>query len=86
MHLLNRERPYRSATPQFLPLAEREDYSESAQRESNPHFRHGKATGCRYIMGAMFVALRSAKERPFAERKATIVNWDRKDSNLHLPG
>ena len=25
--------------------------SRSAQRESNPHFRHGKAIGCRYIMG-----------------------------------
>ena len=25
---------------------------QSAQRELNPHFRHGKATGCRYIMGA----------------------------------
>ena len=25
---------------------------QSAQRESNPHIRHGKATGCRYIMGA----------------------------------
>ena len=25
---------------------------KSAQRELNPHFRHGKATGCRYIMGA----------------------------------
>ena len=25
---------------------------ESAQRELNPHFRHGKAAGCRYIMGA----------------------------------
>lgn len=24
----------------------------SAQRELNPHVRHGKATGCRYIMGA----------------------------------
>ena len=24
----------------------------SAQRESNPHFRHGKTAGCRYIMGA----------------------------------
>ena len=23
-----------------------------AQWESNPHFRHGKAVGCRYIMGA----------------------------------
>ena len=26
--------------------------SQSAQRESNPHIRHGKATGCHYIMGA----------------------------------
>ena len=26
---------------------------KSAQRESNPHFRHGKAAGCRYIMGAL---------------------------------
>lgn len=25
---------------------------KSAQRELNPHFRHGKAVGCRYIMGA----------------------------------
>ena len=29
---------------------------KSAQRESNPHFRHGKATGCRYIMGALWCA------------------------------
>ena len=26
--------------------------SQTQQRESNPHFRHGKAVGCRYIMGA----------------------------------
>jgi hypothetical protein len=26
--------------------------SKSAQRESNPHFHHGKAAGSRYIMGA----------------------------------
>lgn len=26
----------------------------SAQRELNPHFRHGKAVGYRYIMGAIF--------------------------------
>jgi hypothetical protein len=26
--------------------------SQSAQWESNPHFRHGKAVGCHYIMGA----------------------------------
>ncbi len=29
---------------------------QSAQRELNPHFRHGKATGCRYIMGALWCA------------------------------
>ena len=27
--------------------------TESAQRELNPHFRHGKAAGYRYIMGAL---------------------------------
>ena len=27
-------------------------FKKSAQWESNPHFRHGKATGSRYIMGA----------------------------------
>lgn len=32
-----------------LPTAPR---TQSAQWESNPHFRHGKAVGCRYIMGA----------------------------------
>ena len=26
--------------------------AKSAQRELNPHFRHGKAAGSRYIMGA----------------------------------
>lgn len=29
---------------------------KSAQWESNPHIRHGKATGCRYIMGAWLIA------------------------------
>ena len=28
----------------------------SVQRESNPHFRHGKAAGYRYIMGAWLEA------------------------------
>ena len=40
----------------------------SAQRESNPHFRHGKAVGCRYIMGT---ALRS---RIVKETEST--GWD----------
>ena len=30
--------------------------SPERQRESNPHFRHGKAAGCRYIMGASWCA------------------------------
>ena len=34
---------------------ERTSSLDSAQRESNPHFRHGKAAGCRYIMGANVV-------------------------------
>ena len=29
--------------------------SKSAQWESNPHIRHGKAVGCRYIMGACWL-------------------------------
>jgi hypothetical protein len=33
------------------PEAERTAIDRSAQRESNPHFRHGKAVGSRYIMG-----------------------------------
>ena len=28
--------------------------ARSAQRESNPHVRRGKATGCRYIIGTAF--------------------------------
>ena len=35
--------------------------TESAQRESNPHVRHGKAVGCRYIMGT-FTVPRIVKE------------------------
>jgi hypothetical protein len=53
MRLLNRELPYRWATPQSLEF---QIVKESAQRESNPHFRHGKAIGCRYITGAKAVA------------------------------
>ena len=41
---------------------------QSAQRELNPHFRHGKATGCRYIMGT------SQSDRVFKEPKST--GWD----------
>ena len=30
-------------------------FIQLARKESNPRFRHGKAVGCRYIMGACFV-------------------------------
>ena len=33
----------------------RSSSTESAQRESNPHVRHGKAVGYRYIMGTFAV-------------------------------
>jgi hypothetical protein len=42
--------------------------SKSAQRELNPHFRHGKAVGCRYIMGANVVC-RIVKERNSQEHR-----------------
>ncbi len=37
--------------------------SSSAQRESNPHFRHGEAVGDRYIMGTIADAELSKKPR-----------------------
>ena len=36
----------------MLPITPGTHEQQSAQWESNPHFRHGKAVGCRYIMGA----------------------------------
>ena len=36
---------------------------KSAQRELNPRIRHGKAVGCRYIMGACFVVVSIVKEQ-----------------------
>ncbi len=38
-------------------------HRQSAQWESNPHFRHGKAVGCHYIMGAScFLNCQRSKE------------------------
>ncbi len=31
----------------------RSEFVASAQRESNPHIRHGEAVGSRYIMGTI---------------------------------
>ncbi len=44
---------------QAFPYAE----CKSAQRELNPHFRHGKAVGCRYIMGACFESFQLSKNQ-----------------------
>ena len=71
---------------------------ESAQRESNPHFRHGKAAGCRYIMGAFGVpncqttrapggtrTLVAALRVRYPRRWTTSAHqWDQRDLNPHL--
>ena len=44
--------PSRTGSPGPLPLGQGHVNLQSAQWESNPHFRHGKAAGYRYIMGA----------------------------------
>ena len=41
----------KQADCQAFPHPESSRSPTSAQRESNPHVRHGKAVGCRYIMG-----------------------------------
>ena len=54
---------------QAFPYADR----KSAQRESNPHIRHGKAVGCRYIMGACFAVNSIVKEQRAPGRTRTDV-------------
>ena len=44
------------------------DSNQSAQRESNPHFRHGEAAGYRYIMGTIAV--------PELSKRAESTGWD----------
>jgi hypothetical protein len=77
-------------------------FSASAQRESNPHVRHGKAVGYRYIMGTITVPelSRSREHRvgleptspPYeggvfaAKRPVLAPRWDRRDSNPHRTG
>ena len=73
---LTGRRPTRWTTPvkqRFArrPLRESGDgslvESNSTQWESNPRFRHGKAVGCRYIMGAM-------RRAELSKRKST--RWE----------
>ena len=54
---------------QAFPYAE----TKSAQRESNPRIRHGKAVGCRYIMGACFITNSIVKEQRAPGRTRTGV-------------
>ena len=54
---------------QAFPYAE----SKSAQRESNPRIRHGKAVGCRYIMGACFVIVFNCQRTRAPGRTRTDV-------------
>ena len=49
------------------------DFLQSAQRESNPHFRHGKAVGYRYIMGAGELGDESRESRAGAGHLARIA-------------
>lgn len=74
--------------------------SQSAQRELNPHFRHGKAAGYRYIMGAISGAGLSktkSTERDSNPRlritgavslplddQCMLSQWDQRDLNPHL--
>ena len=74
----------------------------SAQRESNPHVRHGKAVGYRYIMGTIAVAELSKNREhrvgleptspPYeggvfaARRPVPASRWDRRGSNPHRTG
>ena len=74
----------------------------SAQQELNPHIRHGKAVGYRYIMGTIAVAELSRNGEHqvgveptsppygggvFATRRPVPASkWDRRDSNPHPAG
>jgi hypothetical protein len=75
--------------------------TDSAQRELNPRFRHGKTVGFRYIMGACLNAeLSKIKEHwegiepslPHYEcgvlplDHQCLFQWDRRGSNPHQTG
>ena len=61
-----------------MPAALRK--TESAQWESNPHIRHGKAVGCRYIMGACLV-IELPKIKVFWGRYGRKVGWEALESS-----
>ena len=58
----------------------------SAQRELNPHFRHGKAIGYHYIMGAFFKDEGGRLNFLLHPSAFILPKWDRRDLNPHPPG
>ena len=87
---------------QAFPHPESPRSPTSAQRESNPHVRHGEAVGYRYIMGTFAVPelSKSGEHRVgleptsphygcsvFAARRPVPASrWDRRGSNPHRTG
>ena len=60
---------------------------KSTQRELNPHFRHGKAAGYRYIMGAFELSKLSKIEYVAGvHRRESTIKWDQRGSNPHRSG
>ena len=92
----------KQADCQAFPHPESSRSPTSAQRESNPHFRHGKAVGYRYIMGTIAVPeLSKSREHRVgleptsphygcgvlaAGRPVPASEWDQRGSNPHRPG
>src|SRR3954471_2952035 len=87
---------------QAFPHPESSRSPTSAQRESNPHVRHGEAVGYRYIMGTIaFPELSKIREHrvglertspPYeggvfaSGRPVPASEWDRRASNPHRTG
>ena len=72
------------ADSQTFPRADQSN-CQSTQRELNPHFRHGKAAGYRYIMGARPIHFRKPAivcSRPHRERRIDCVQTKSHSSGI----
>ncbi len=56
---------------------------KSVQRESNPHFRHGKAVGYRYIMDAIVVCQIVKDQIQTSHRRLSIRRWKQRIKNTY---
>jgi hypothetical protein len=56
--------------------------TESAQWELNPHFRHGKAAGYRYIMGAKFITTKLSKIKNREHRAGIEPAYPARDGGI----